>query len=118
MPGSAQFSGPVAHGKSKKARLVADYENVPACSKDDCLAAGDDIDEKSPSRCDSIEEGKFRKSYCSFLRDVGSKLRMPQVVVATSTVFCHRFFAHQSREQNNQYTIATACIFLAGKVEE
>jgi len=44
----------------------------------------------------------------------------PQLTIATATVFCHRFYsrhAHAAAE-NSIFTIATACLFLAGKVEE
>ncbi|PKA58071.1 Cyclin-T1-3 [Apostasia shenzhenica] len=52
-----------------------------------------EIEENSPSRRDGIDVKKetyFRKSYCTFLQDLGMRLK----------------------------TIATVCMFLAGKVEE
>ncbi|XP_038697402.1 cyclin-T1-4-like isoform X2 [Tripterygium wilfordii] len=55
-----------------------------------------EIEESSPSRRDVIDlkkETYFRKSYCTFLQDLGMRLKVPQ-------------------------TIATVCMFLAGKVEE
>ncbi|TVU12056.1 hypothetical protein EJB05_45679, partial [Eragrostis curvula] len=42
----------------------------------------------------------------------------PQVTIATAIVFCHRFFLRQSHAKNDRRTIATVCMFLAGKVEE
>ncbi|KAF8102904.1 hypothetical protein N665_0190s0021 [Sinapis alba] len=80
-----------------------------------------EIEENSPSRLDSIDlkkETYLRKSYCTFLQDLGMKLKVPQITIATSIIFCHRFFIRQSHARNDRRTIATVCMFLAGKVEE
>ncbi|KAK6160198.1 hypothetical protein DH2020_003579 [Rehmannia glutinosa] len=80
-----------------------------------------EIEENSPSRRDGIDlkkETYFRKSYCTFLQDLGMRLKVPQVTIATAIIFCHRFFLRQSHAKNDRRTIATACMFLAGKVEE
>ncbi|KAH1034203.1 hypothetical protein GYH30_054552 [Glycine max] len=45
-------------------------------------------------------------------------LNVPQVTIATAIIFCHRFFLRQSHAKNDRRTIATVCMFLAGKVEE
>ncbi|KAF9587374.1 hypothetical protein IFM89_001474 [Coptis chinensis] len=80
-----------------------------------------EIEENSPSRRDSIDlkkETYLRKSYCTFLQDLGMRLKVPQVTIATAIIFCHRFFLRQSHMKNDRRTIATVCMFLAGKVEE
>jgi cyclin T len=80
-----------------------------------------EIDKFSPSRLDGIDakkEANLRKSYCSFIKDIGVHFKMPQVAIATAIIFCHRFYMRQSHRTNDRYTIATACLFLAGKVEE
>ncbi|XP_020580853.1 cyclin-T1-3-like [Phalaenopsis equestris] len=80
-----------------------------------------EIEENSPSRRDGIDlkkEAYFRKSYCTYLQDLGMRLKVPQVTIATAIVFCHRFFLRQSHTKNDRRTIATVCMFLAGKVEE
>lgn len=80
-----------------------------------------EIEENSPSRNDGIDlkkETYFRKSYCTFLQDLGMRLKVPQVTIATAIIFCHRFFLRQSHAKNDRRTIATVCMFLAGKVEE
>ncbi|XP_062203710.1 cyclin-T1-4-like isoform X2 [Phragmites australis] len=80
-----------------------------------------EIEENSPSRRDGIDlkkESYLRRSYCSFLQDLGMKLKVPQVTIATAMVFCHRFYLRQSHAENDRRTIATVCMFLAGKVEE
>ncbi|KAJ1258622.1 hypothetical protein BS78_10G090100 [Paspalum vaginatum] len=80
-----------------------------------------EIEENSLSRRDGIDmkkESYFRKTYCTFLQDLGMRLQVPQVTIATAIVFCHRFFLRQSHAKNDRRTIATVCMFLAGKVEE
>ncbi|XP_027340110.1 cyclin-T1-3-like [Abrus precatorius] len=80
-----------------------------------------EIEENSPSKLDGIDlkkETYLRKSYCTFLQDLGMRLKVPQVTIATAIIFCHRFFLRQSHVKNDRRTIATVCMFLAGKVEE
>ncbi|TVU50264.1 hypothetical protein EJB05_01630 [Eragrostis curvula] len=109
-----------------------------------------EIEENSPSRRDGIDlkkESYLRRSYCNFLQELGMKLKVPQVTIATAMVFCHRFYLRQSHAKNDRrfsetqvnivlcsyayfkyvqlllnlistQTIATVCMFLAGKVEE
>ncbi|XP_024996733.1 cyclin-T1-3-like isoform X3 [Cynara cardunculus var. scolymus] len=89
-----------------------------------------EIEENSPSRSDGIDlkkETYLRKSYCTFLQDLGMRLKVcmhefmflrPQVTIATAIIFCHRFFLRQSHAKNDRRTVATVCMFLAGKVEE
>lgn len=81
----------------------------------------DEIDNHSPSRKDGIDrvrESSLRKSYCSFLKDLGMKLRVSPVTTATAMMFCHRFYMRQSHVKNDWQTVATACMFLASKVED
>lgn len=80
-----------------------------------------EIEEISPSKSDGIDpkkEAYLRKSYCTFLQDLGMRLKVPQITIATAIMFCHRFYLRQSHAKNDRRTIATACMFLAGKVEE
>ncbi|KAL4570438.1 hypothetical protein LXL04_026090 [Taraxacum kok-saghyz] len=80
-----------------------------------------EIEENSPSRPDGIDlkkETYLRKAYCTFLQDLGMRLKVPQVTIATAIIFCHRFFLRQSHAKNDRRTVATVCMFLAGKVEE
>ncbi|KAJ4835545.1 hypothetical protein Tsubulata_028433 [Turnera subulata] len=80
-----------------------------------------EIEENSPSKKDGVDlkkEAYLRKSYCTFLQDLGMRLKVPQLTIATAIIFCHRFFLRQSLAKNDRRTIATVCMFLAGKVEE
>jgi cyclin T len=46
------------------------------------------------------------------------QLRLPQLTIATAIVYFHRFFARKDFQDFDRYIIATACLFLGGKVEE
>jgi hypothetical protein len=79
----------------------------------------DQIDNNSPSRRDGIDlkkENYLRKSYCTFLQDLGMRLKEPQLTIATAIVFCHRFFLRQSHHKNDCHLIATSLqpIILSG----
>ncbi|XWS24405.1 hypothetical protein CRYUN_Cryun28dG0099100 [Craigia yunnanensis] len=81
----------------------------------------EEIENNSPSRKDGIDlarEEQLRKSYCSFIQDLGMKLKVPQVAIACAMMLCHRFYMHQSHAKNDWQTIATASTFLACKIEE
>eukprot|EP01018_Ginkgo_biloba_P011352 Gb_13680 [translate_table: standard] len=100
-----------AHGKLEE----------PDHSSSNWYFTREEIEKNSPSRKDGIDlkkETYFRKSYCTFLQDLGMRLKVPQVTIATAIIFCHRFFHRQSHAKNDKHTIATVCMFLAGKVEE
>lgn len=77
--------------------------------------------DNSPSRKDGIDkkqEQEYRELTCHHLQEVGKKLKLPQLAIATAIVFFHRFFARQSHKRYDRIVVATACLFLAGKVEE
>ncbi|GMI82542.1 hypothetical protein HRI_001923500 [Hibiscus trionum] len=81
----------------------------------------EEIENHSPSRKDGIEFGReeqLRKSYCSFLQELGMKLKVPQVAIACAMMLCHRFYTRQSHAKNDWQTIATVSTFLACKIEE
>ncbi|PWZ19801.1 Cyclin-T1-2 [Zea mays] len=81
----------------------------------------EELEKFSPSRKDGITENKeseIRHLYCSFIRDVGIRLKLPQMTLATAVMLCHRFYLHQSLAKNGWQTIATVCVFLASKVED
>ncbi|GJP51283.1 hypothetical protein CLOM_g10455, partial [Closterium sp. NIES-68] len=54
----------------------------------------------------------------AFTQDVGCLLKMDQYTIATAFVYWQRFFMIQSLSKNDPYLIASACLLLAGKVEE
>ncbi|KAK8988990.1 hypothetical protein V6N11_030361 [Hibiscus sabdariffa] len=81
----------------------------------------EEIENNSPSRKDGIKLGReeqLRKSYCSFLQELGMKLKVPQVAIACAMMLCHRFYMRQSHAKNDWQTIATVSTFLACKIEE
>uniref|UniRef100_A0ACD5Z999 Uncharacterized protein n=7 Tax=Avena sativa TaxID=4498 RepID=A0ACD5Z999_AVESA len=81
----------------------------------------EEIERGSPSRRDGVaaaKEAQLRATYSSFIRDVGLRLRLPQITIATGIVLCHRFYLHQSHAKNEWQTVATVCVFLASKIED
>ncbi|KAK7347793.1 hypothetical protein VNO80_22332 [Phaseolus coccineus] len=100
-----------------------------------------EIEEHSPSRKDGIDlkkETYLRKSYCTFLQDLGMRLKVPQASgnysnghnllssILSSTISCKERQKVWKNFQDSvefkvymgELTIATVCMFLAGKVEE
>ncbi|CAJ1977238.1 unnamed protein product [Sphenostylis stenocarpa] len=81
----------------------------------------DEIDRYSPSRKDGIDvhhETHLRYSYCAFLQNLGMRLELPQTIIGTAMVLCHRFFVRRSHACHDRYLIATAALFLVAKSEE
>mmetsp|Transcript_29347 Transcript_29347/g.93949 ORF Transcript_29347/g.93949 Transcript_29347/m.93949 type:complete len:145 (-) Transcript_29347:1294-1728(-) len=44
----------------------------------------------------SEKEKYYRKTYCAFITELGQKLKMTQLSIATAVMFCHRYFVRQS----------------------
>eukprot|EP01116_Phalansterium_solitarium_P020137 TRINITY_DN5850_c0_g2_i1.p1 TRINITY_DN5850_c0_g2~~TRINITY_DN5850_c0_g2_i1.p1 ORF type:complete len:627 (-),score=115.36 TRINITY_DN5850_c0_g2_i1:258-2138(-) len=64
------------------------------------------------------EDLATRRQSCTFLQKVGQKLRLPQLTIATSIIFFHRFFSRHRLRESDPYVIGVTCLFLAAKVEE
>nr|CAG4710765.1 unnamed protein product [Naegleria fowleri] len=64
------------------------------------------------------QEAEYRRSTASFIQQAGIHLKVPQLTIATSLVFFHRFYAKYEFQKHDRFTVAAACLFLAGKVEE
>ena len=61
---------------------------------------------------------KHRRDMFIFVATVGLKLQLPQLIQSTCEVYFHRFFARRDFLDHDLHVIATACLFLAAKVEE
>eukprot|EP00252_Welwitschia_mirabilis_P003788 TRINITY_DN1383_c0_g1_i6.p1 TRINITY_DN1383_c0_g1~~TRINITY_DN1383_c0_g1_i6.p1 ORF type:complete len:314 (-),score=2.74 TRINITY_DN1383_c0_g1_i6:419-1360(-) len=110
---SEDRSGEVRQGEGN---LAASCEEGP-----DVYYTREDIERNSPSRRDGIDwqkETYLRFSYVSFLQNLGMRLHLPQTIIATAIVLCHRFFLRRSHASHDRFLIATACIFLVAKSEE
>lgn len=80
-----------------------------------------EIEYHSPSRRDGIsqkQETQLRELYCSYLKELGMKLELPQVTIACAMMLCHRFYMRQSHAKNDWKTIASVSIFLACKIQD
>jgi len=66
-----------------------------------------------------VAEAHERQQMCAFIQHTGERLGLPQLAIATAVVFFHRFFACATTSRaTDKFAAATACLFLAGKVEE
>ncbi|KAJ9610405.1 hypothetical protein H2200_005182 [Cladophialophora chaetospira] len=80
----------------------------------------------SPSILDGMsvaQELANRQKGVNFITQVGIMLKLPQLTLATASVYLHRFFMRHAMAQNNKpglhhYSVAATAIFLATKVEE
>eukprot|EP01091_Cochliopodium_minus_P014950 TRINITY_DN5196_c0_g1_i2.p1 TRINITY_DN5196_c0_g1~~TRINITY_DN5196_c0_g1_i2.p1 ORF type:complete len:275 (-),score=64.44 TRINITY_DN5196_c0_g1_i2:16-840(-) len=80
-----------------------------------------ELDEFSPSRRDNITKEKERElktDVTTFLQECGKGLKLPQITIATSIVYLHKFFLAHSINKYDKYLVGTSCLFLASKVEE
>ncbi|MCJ1377127.1 hypothetical protein MMC17_000219 [Xylographa soralifera] len=83
----------------------------------------------TPSILAGLSPAKERESRgkgVNFILQVGIMLKLPQITLATASVFLHRFFMRHSmvedkaagKPANHYYSVAATCLFLATKVEE
>ena len=82
---------------------------------------------RTPSVLDGLSPEKERDNRgkgVNFILQVGIMLKLPQITLATASVFLHRFFMRHSmvdlpgRPGLHYYAIAATSLFLASKVEE
>lgn len=81
---------------------------------------------RTPSLLDGMpveQELANRQKGVNFITQVGIMLKLPQLTLATASVYLHRFFMRHAMVQNNKpglhhYSVAATAIFLATKVEE
>ncbi|KAI9821369.1 MAG: Cyclin- protein fam58a [Thelocarpon impressellum] len=82
---------------------------------------------RTPSALDGLpleQERENRAKGVNFITQVGIMLKLPQLTLATASVFMHRFFMRYSmvekagRQAFHYYAIAATSVFLATKVEE
>ncbi|XP_063716247.1 cyclin-K-like [Symsagittifera roscoffensis] len=65
-----------------------------------------------------LQERTFRKEGASYIMELGNYLQLHYVTCATACTYFHRFYMFHSFSEYPRYLTATACLFLAGKVEE
>ncbi|XP_064397891.1 cyclin-T1-like isoform X2 [Halichondria panicea] len=77
--------------------------------------------ENSPSRINGVDPAKelsYRQQSANLIKDVGHRIGVNQLCIATAVVYMHRFFIVHSFKSFPRFTVATAALFLAAKVEE
>ncbi|XP_014524177.1 cyclin-T1-4-like isoform X1 [Vigna radiata var. radiata] len=122
IPSSCNFQAPPTRSDGD-ASTSAVFKHCFSIFEDDkpVFMSRDEIDRYSPSRKDGIDvhhETHLRYSYCAFLQNLGMRLELPQTIIGTSMVLCHRFFVRRSHACHDRFLIATAALFLAAKSEE
>ncbi|KAL9637351.1 MAG: hypothetical protein Q9164_002252 [Protoblastenia rupestris] len=82
---------------------------------------------RTPSIIDGLppkKERENRSKGVNFILQVGIMLKLPQITLATASVFLHRFYMRHSmqdvpgRPGHHYYSMAATSLFLATKVEE
>ncbi len=76
---------------------------------------------RAPSILDGLAPEKERENRgkgVNFILQVGIMLKLPQITLATASVFLHRFYMRHSMQTYHYYSMAATCLFLAYKVEE
>ncbi|KAF6225697.1 hypothetical protein HO133_009697 [Letharia lupina] len=76
---------------------------------------------QTPSILDGLapeKERENRSKGVNFILQVGIMLKLPQITLATASVFLHRFYMRHSMQIYHYYSMAATCLFLAYKVEE
>ena len=82
---------------------------------------------RTPSILDGLtleKERDNRAKGVNFILQAGIMLKLPQITLATASVFLHRFYMRHSMEDGadhkglHYYPMAATCLFLATKVEE
>lgn len=79
------------------------------------------IELNSPSRSDGVDfetEVRYRKEGTQFIMQLGHKLGLRYLPIATGWVFFHRFYMFHSFKEFPRWVTGATCLFLAGKVEE
>lgn len=76
---------------------------------------------QTPSIIEGLTPDKERESRSkgvNFILQVGIMLKLPQITLATASIFLHRFYMRHSLKTFHQYEIGASSLFLATKVEE
>ncbi|XP_071962588.1 uncharacterized protein [Antedon mediterranea] len=75
----------------------------------------------TPSTKDSIDpntEARYRREGARFIIEVGTELGLRFDTMASGVVYYHRFYMIHSFKEFPRFVTGSACLFLAGKVEE
>lgn len=73
------------------------------------------------SRKDGIDanrERNLRNTNLALIDDSAQLLKLPGWTIYTARIFHHKFFATHSMKRNCRFLVSTACLFLAGKVND
>lgn len=60
----------------------------------------------------------FRMHFCGIIKKAGMLLKLPQVCIGLATSIFHRFYYKKSFVRCDGFIMASACLYLATKLEE
>jgi hypothetical protein len=72
----------------------------------------------NPPHYTPTAEALKRRKIAVFINESASRLNLPRLTIATSSVFMHRFFTLHSFADYPAFEVGVACLFLGSKVEE
>ena len=81
----------------------------------------EELERDSPSIKDGMNwenERRLRTLSAKLIQNVGIKLTLPQICIATAVTYFHRFFAQHSFKKHDRLMLCAASLLLASKVEE
>ncbi|KAI9028284.1 cyclin-like protein [Phycomyces nitens] len=64
------------------------------------------------------DELRKREFGSELIQNIGCRIELPQITVATACVYFHRFYARESFRTYDATNMAATCVYLACKVEE
>ncbi|MCJ1473841.1 hypothetical protein MMC13_002493 [Lambiella insularis] len=116
---SSQTSPPRSVSLPNELLLLAESQWL--FTEDELLSTPSILAGLSPAK-----ERESRSKGVNFILQVGIMLKLPQITLATASVYLHRFFMRHSmvedkaagRPAHHYYSVAATCLFLATKVEE
>lgn len=81
----------------------------------------EELQASSPSRQHGLteeQEERWKRAAVNLIITAGMHLRMDHLAVVTALEFLHKFYAEYSMVTNDRFLIATACLYLGGKVAD
>lgn len=126
MPAFAETRLPIAESAHRSCQTPAPPNELLLLAESQWLFTETEL-LRTPSILDGLSPDKERENRgkgVNFILQVGIMLKLPQITLATASVYLHRFFMRHSmfdlptRPGFHYYSMAATSLFLATKVEE
>ncbi|CAO3570051.1 unnamed protein product [Mortierella alpina] len=109
-----------AHTSRSVWRFIRMASNSGSTAENQWLFRKEDL-YRTPSLMSGLSyqhEKECRAKGVTFIMAVGMALKLPQLTMATASLFFHRFYMRHSLKECKFYDVGAACIYLATKTEE